>query len=1077
MNCEYSIEINNEKYVLFNTDKDITTLEELKRAFRDGIKDPDLLKKIREEINNLENIPNLNINDINNNSVGTFTPTELIKEISTRSSDTKMWKNLELGDPEANIVVVGYGDENSPTKFKDGYIYLNLNYVESRSNNIIALTELALANIFKNEYDSINLLEKINNGENVDKWLDSIIKTKNKEIRENLKRKIYVAYYKNNIQVSNESRNINYERKSLEQLWNTFGEISLEERPFNYLPKAKLSLENLKQGDLVLIPNDLKGEATYANDWYEVFYDFYIDSENNYKIRTVGYNRSSGEYFLRHRTAGRVEWKDGVRKIVYGSRKVNAMIYNPSIHEGPSYEKDAKYTEVFTKFGRNTLKYENTLELLKRPGTVVTLLEGEKVKDAVKRQIKNIQGQVVTFADGTTELIRNIKRVAVSDLFIPTEIEVDEKYQHPSFGENILVQLETKKPTENLTKTEITEDAEESIEETTEEVPENKIVIGQVVGFDYNNGVVHFLYQSNKKTAKIPIYKKGTAKTINIKGVQKLNHDNENVISETDNAQVIEYIKNKFKESANLEESVKANLNKVGLNLNYLAYNIEQGNEYSTINSGDILYNIKTGTIHKVVDYTSDFTGKNYVKTIVKAYDGPKYLDVYQDTLPNYLIFKKTLNTTIADLGIRKNRIELFRDKQDKGEYVEMKVYQNPNGFVYMLPSAMDPKKSSIYEKDSKDITNDYKKVLKERYKWKDIPKKLYALKTDNYYKKDTMNTVYIPYDNDGFKFLAQSKELYKIVPGSYITFKGDADAYIVEKALNDKLVVSKYVHTKFETNDKNIPKDLAFVKSEKFTLDKDTSLEIAGIHVPKWAQIQFDLAKRYGKEMTKKSMPTDYDKTDSKEMIVQLSNYLAEKFGVKINIVHSSELHQFNDPKVYKAAAFVDKDNIYVNIDKASIAEPLHELLHLVLATMKANNPDDYYLLVNSVQNHPEFNIVSRLYNDINTEMLEETFVKLFSMTFRKNVLRSGIFNTEVFNDSIKKTISEMLDLEQSLEWEDTFDLMSQPIKQILIDFGSSLINNEESLIDRSSVYMMFDIAGQVRELLESGNLEQNCE
>jgi hypothetical protein len=52
----------------------------------------------------------------------------------------------------------------------------------------------------------------------------------------------------------------------------------------------------------------------------------------------------------------------------------------------------------------------------------------------------------------------------------------------------------------------------------------------------------------------------------------------------------------------------------------------------------------------------------------------------------------------------------------------------------------------------------------------------------------------------------------------------------------------------------------------------------------------------------------------------------------------------------------------------------------------------------------------------------------------------------------------------------------MEKPIKDILTEFGSGLISEGSSLIDKSSVYMMFDISNAIRTLLHDGNLEQKC-
>ena len=156
---------------------------------------------------------------------------------------------------------------------------------------------------------------------------------------------------------------------------------------------------------------------------------------------------------------------------------------------------------------------------------------------------------------------------------------------------------------------------------------------------------------------------------------------------------------------------------------------------------------------------------------------------------------------------------------------------------------------------------------------------------------------------------------------------------------------------------------------------------------------------------------------SDSKEFIAQLSEFLQEKFNVKINLITNKDLKSFNRPDVYSARAFTNGKEVYVNIDKASIAEPLHELLHLVMATMKATDPDTYYSLVNSVQYHDSFQKIAKSYEDINTELLEEAFVQLFSKTFRKNILKSGIFNENIFHKAIRNSVRDMLDLEKSLE------------------------------------------------------------
>jgi hypothetical protein len=144
----------------------------------------------------------------------------------------------------------------------------------------------------------------------------------------------------------------------------------------------------------------------------------------------------------------------------------------------------------------------------------------------------------------------------------------------------------------------------------------------------------------------------------------------------------------------------------------------------------------------------------------------------------------------------------------------------------------------------------------------------------------------------------------------------------------------------------------------------------------------------------------------------------LQNKFGVPINIITNDDLKDFTHLDVNNSAAFVYEGGVYVNVDKAGMEEPLHEILHLVLATMKSNDSDSYYRIVNSVQYHPMFSEISKSYNgDINADKLEETFVKLLTMTVKSNIKPDELFTEKVFNESIKKSISDLLNLDADLK------------------------------------------------------------
>lgn len=218
------------------------------------------------------------------------------------------------------------------------------------------------------------------------------------------------------------------------------------------------------------------------------------------------------------------------------------------------------------------------------------------------------------------------------------------------------------------------------------------------------------------------------------------------------------------------------------------------------------------------------------------------------------------------------------------------------------------------------------------------------------------------------------------------------------------------------------------------------------------------------------------YSNQDSPEIITKLSQFLTEKYNVKINLVSNEEMSKFKGISS-NAAAFVYNGEIFINLDKASVEEPLHELLHLVLMTLKFKDPDKYYMLINSIQNHPLFYDVAKLYEgSINTEKLEETFVKLLSQTFRKKVLKQGIFTNSAFNQAISESVDELLNLTISTESEDAFDLFGNSVGEIMTFFGSKLLGAENGLIDNKSTIHMLGILGTINNLITNGNLKEEC-
>ncbi len=701
------------------------------------------------------------------------------------------------------------------------------------------------------------------------------------------------------------------------------------------------------------------------------------------------------------------------------------MVYTDEIYNNYSYTKSEKIPISLHKHFKS-VSYKHILNLLKNNNILVTL-------DHKDYKIKEIRGSIIVLDNNKSLRIDEIKNIKlpVPNLELLEE-NIDMNYKTPTIGERALISIGNSK------------------------------FIGLIIGNEFVTNKFLYIYKDDKG------YKLGVTSQYNIVGTEIPRNTNQNIINNDDLINISYYINNILKNN----KSVQSILEKDYDRLNNLTFNVSDLNNYSTILSDDILYNPETKLLYKVID--SGYNLINgikhfYIKTVVKMSDNTfRYFNIDRNSLHNYILFTKRLNESFANLSIQKSRIEVFREPQVQSKsYVEVKVYKNPNNFIFILPANVNPIESNIAEKGYKDITQEYKKLMQDRYKWENIPDKLYAIATNNYYKKDSLNTNFVEMSKENFIKMLRSNELYKIIPGSFISL--GKNVLVIEKILKNALVATKYSYTKIPNGNG----EFRYVKGETVILDEYTDLNIKGIFTPKWAINTYEFISKYKNNIEKEETKINV-KSSSYEFLVNFSNYLSEKFNIKINLIKNSDLERFNNPKVYQASSFTTFDEIYINLDKARITDPLHELLHVILATMKARNSDMYYRIINSVQYHPIFKEVAG--NMINAEALEESFIKLFTLTFNKNIKSDGIFSDDGFNTTIKDTISDMLNLEENLDWEDVNGLMKTSIYDVLTNFGSKLIDGEESLIDFNSSYEMFTVADIIQKLIDEKKLEQKC-
>lgn len=115
-------------------------------------------------------------------------------------------------------------------------------------------------------------------------------------------------------------------------------------------------------------------------------------------------------------------------------------------------------------------------------------------------------------------------------------------------------------------------------------------------------------------------------------------------------------------------------------------------------------------------------------------------------------------------------------------------------------------------------------------------------------------------------------------------------------------------------------------------------------------------------------------------EIISKLSNL----YGIKINEISQSQLkEQFPDMKNYQLVhGFIHNGEIYIVKDNSNVDTKLHEMLHMIFGSVKYQNPDLYYNLMNMALQIPQFEQWSKQYMDIFGKMTRNDLCEEFMVT-----------------------------------------------------------------------------------------------
>lgn len=221
------------------------------------------------------------------------------------------------------------------------------------------------------------------------------------------------------------------------------------------------------------------------------------------------------------------------------------------------------------------------------------------------------------------------------------------------------------------------------------------------------------------------------------------------------------------------------------------------------------------------------------------------------------------------------------------------------------------------------------------------------------------------------------------------------------------------------------------------------------------------------------------------KAVLEQMTAHL-QQIGVPVTLCTSATMPRVGTER--NASACVVNGQIYINTSKASVSDPMHEMMHLVFGVMKV---DDYALFKDVMQQMFKLKEAQEIYNtQLSTsyeglmyyDKLEETFVRLISdlLLGKYDLLHNEELSS--FLDNMSETLKPSIEKTFGIQMTDgLLDFLQSPVKH-LTKRGSTLFikKNYRTLgytEHKQKVIESNRITQYIRDLINNGTIQENCE
>ena len=209
----------------------------------------------------------------------------------------------------------------------------------------------------------------------------------------------------------------------------------------------------------------------------------------------------------------------------------------------------------------------------------------------------------------------------------------------------------------------------------------------------------------------------------------------------------------------------------------------------------------------------------------------------------------------------------------------------------------------------------------------------------------------------------------------------------------------------------------------------------------------------------------------------------LAKLYGINFNTVTDAELNseRWADlmPESRLVNAFIYDGQIYINVDRANLDAPLHEMLHIFVGSMRFTNPNIYQEFIQLAEKFPNYDkLASKFSGKTRNDINEEIFITEISkyLTGQKSAL-TGVDEKLMYEVSynVHRVLDSVLMGTDSSKTITDDRLYTLSLKDLASELNSAIMTNNMPPLRDSELHRTLN--NMKSDLMREGKLKEICD